>query len=85
MLKIYSHIDNYEKAFKLFKEMQVNKLLNNKNILPFIYTIESTKNCGIYNYAIYVLRVAKLLNFKANDLLMLYNNTMISCINSKKI
>lgn len=85
LLKIYSHIDNYEKAFKLFKEMQVNKLLNNKNILPFIYTIESTKNCGIYNYAIYVLRVAKLLNFKANDLLMLYNNTMISCINSKKI
>ncbi|SOS80901.1 PPR repeat protein [Plasmodium sp. gorilla clade G1] len=84
LLKIYSHIDNYEKAFKLFKEMQVNKLLNNKNILPFIYTIESTKNCGIYNYAIYVLRVAKLLNFKANDLLMLYNNTMISCINSKK-
>ncbi|SOV82370.1 PPR repeat protein [Plasmodium sp. gorilla clade G3] len=84
LLKIYSNIDNYEKAFKLFKEMQINKLLNNKNILPFIYTIESTKNCGIYNYAIYVLRVAKLLNFKSNDLLMLYNNTMISCINSKK-
>ncbi|SOV18641.1 PPR repeat protein [Plasmodium sp. gorilla clade G2] len=84
MLKIYSNIDNYEKAFKLFKEMQINKLLNNKNILPFLYTIESTKNCGIYNYAIYVLRVAKLLNFKSNDLLMLYNNTMISCINSKK-
>ncbi|SOV18602.1 PPR repeat protein [Plasmodium gaboni] len=84
MLKIYSNIDNYEKAFKLFKEMQINKLLNNKNILPFLYTIESTKNCGIYNYAIYVLRVAKLLNFKSNDLLMLYNNTMISCVNSKK-
>ncbi|SOV24803.1 PPR repeat protein [Plasmodium sp. DRC-Itaito] len=84
MLKIYSNIDNYDKAFKLFKEMQINKLLNNKNILPFLYTIESTKNCGIYNYAIYVLRVAKLLNFKSNDLLMLYNNTMISCVNSKK-
>ncbi|CRG95586.1 PPR repeat protein, putative [Plasmodium gallinaceum] len=84
ILKVYSEIDEYEKAFKLFKEMQIKKLLNNKNILPFLYTINSFKNCGIYNYSIYVLRIAKILQVSSNDLLMLYNNAMISCVNSKK-
>ncbi|KAI4835934.1 pentatricopeptide repeat-containing protein 1 [Plasmodium brasilianum] len=84
LLQVYGNIDDYEKSFKLFKEMHVKKLLNNKNILPFLYTINAFKNCGIYNYAIYVLRIAKLLAVSGNDLLMLYNNTMISCMNSKK-
>ncbi|CRH04070.1 PPR repeat protein, putative [Plasmodium relictum] len=84
ILKVYSEIDEYEKAFKIFKEMQIKKLLNNKSILPFLYTINSFKNCGIYNYSIYVLRIAKLLKVSGNDLLILYNNAMISCMNSKK-
>lgn len=58
MLNVYSNIDDYEKSFKLFKEMQMKKMLNKKNILPFVYTINSFKNCGIYNYSIYVLRIA---------------------------
>ncbi|GAW83150.1 hypothetical protein, conserved [Plasmodium gonderi] len=84
MLKVYSIVDDYENAFKLFKEMQMKKLLNKKNIFPFLYTINAFKNCGIYNYAIYVLRIAKILAISSDDLLMLYNNTMITCINSKK-
>ncbi|CDU85212.1 pentatricopeptide repeat domain-containing protein, putative [Plasmodium yoelii] len=84
MLNVYSNIDDYEKAFKLFKEMQMKKMLNKKNILPFVYTINSFKNCGIYNYSIYVLRIAKLIGIVGKDLLFLYNNAMISCINAKK-
>ncbi|SCO75000.1 PPR repeat protein [Plasmodium vivax] len=84
MLKVYSIVDDYEKAFKLFKEMQMKKMLSNKNIIPFVYTINAFKNCGIYNYAIYVLRVAKLLGVSSEDLLKLYNDAMVACVNAKK-
>ncbi|SBT46444.1 PPR repeat protein [Plasmodium ovale wallikeri] len=84
MLNVYSNVDDYEKAFKMFKEMQMKKLLSANNILPFLYTINAFKNCGIYNYAIYVLRVAKYLALSGVHLLMLYNNAMISCVNAKK-
>ncbi|CAD2093856.1 pentatricopeptide repeat domain-containing protein, putative [Plasmodium vinckei brucechwatti] len=84
MLNVYNNIDDYEKAFKLFKEMQMKKMLNKKNILPFVYTLNSFKNCGIYSYSIYVLRIAKLIGIVGKDLLFLYNNAMIACVNAKK-
>ncbi|KJP88521.1 hypothetical protein AK88_01800 [Plasmodium fragile] len=84
MLNVYSIVDDYQKAFNLFKEMQMKKLLSKNNIIPFVYTINAFKNCGIYNYAIYVLRVAKMMNVSSEDLLKLYNDAMIACINCKK-
>lgn len=84
MLKVYSDTDSYEKAFKLFKEMQIKKMLTKTNVLPFLYTINSFKNCGIFNYAIYVLRIAKFLDMANDDLILLYNNTMVVCVNAKR-
>ncbi|VWU49438.1 PPR repeat protein [Hepatocystis sp. ex Piliocolobus tephrosceles] len=84
ILSVYSNTDDYEKAFKLFKEMQLKKCLNKNNILPFIYTINVFKNCGIYNYAIYVLRVGIHIGIVGQELVTLYQHTMITCVNAKK-